>query len=66
MLNRKINQNFLNFVTFEGLQEKSAFFKISAETSEARAFLNIFLRFLGLGGSFSYKNFCYKKNVYCY
>ena len=41
------NLNLLNFVTFKGLKEKSAFLKIAAQASEAGDFLDIFLRFLG-------------------
>ena len=45
--------------------EKSVFLKIAAQASEAGDFLNIFLRFLGSWGSFSYQMFVIKKNVYC-
>ena len=45
--------------------EKSVFLKIAAQASEAGDFLNIFLRFLGFWGSFSYQMFVIKKNVYC-
>ena len=38
------------------------FFKIAAQKFEAGDFLDIFLRFLGFPGSFSYENFSYKKN----
>ena len=37
------------------------FLKIVAQGFEAGNFLNIFLRFLVFWGSFSYKNFSYKK-----
>ena len=37
------------------------FAKIAVELFEAGDFLNIFLRFWGFWGSFSYKNFSYKK-----
>ena len=43
-----------NFVTFKKLQK-------SAHAFEAEDFLNIFVRFWGFRGSFSYKNFSYKK-----
>ena len=45
---------------------KSAFLKFAAQVFEAGDFLTfseIFLRFLGFGGSFSNKNF-YQENVY--
>ena len=61
MLNKKKNENLLNFVIFKELQEKSAFLKIAAQAFEAGDFLNIFFRFLGFWGSFSYKNFSLKK-----
>ena len=38
---------FTQFRDFEELQEKSAFFKISAQTFQAEDFVNIFLRFWG-------------------
>ena len=60
ILNRKKKPNLLNFVIFKELKEKSAFLKIAGQASEAGDFLNIFLRFLGFWGSFSYK----KKRVY--
>ena len=44
-----------------GHENESAFLKISAQSSEAGDFLNIFLRFFAFWGSFSYKNFSYKK-----
>ena len=44
--------------------EKSAFKKIATQAFEAGDFLNIFLRFSGFWGSFSYNNFSYEKNVY--
>ena len=37
------------------LKEKLAFLKIAAQVFEAEDFFNIFLRFLGFRGSFSYK-----------
>ena len=48
-------------MTFKGLLEKSVFLKSAAQAFEAEEFLNIFLRFWGCSGSFSYKNFSYKK-----
>ena len=51
----------MNFVTYKGPLEKSAFLKIVAQAFEAGDFLNIFLRFSGFWGLFSYKNFSYKK-----
>ena len=41
------------------------FLKTEGQAFEAGDFLNIFLRFSGFHGSFSYKNFSYTKNV-CY
>ena len=38
--------------------------KTAARAFGANDFLNIFLRFWGFWGSFSYKKFSYKKNVY--
>ena len=46
-----------------GHENESAFLKISAQSSEAGDFLNIFLRFFAFWGSFSYKNFSYKKKT---
>ena len=63
-LHRKKCQTLLNFVTYKGLLEKSAFKKIATQAFEAGDFLNIFLRFSGFWGSFSYNNFSYEKNVY--
>ena len=40
------------------------FLKIAAHAFEDEDFLNIFLRFWGFWGSFSYKNFSHKKIVY--
>ena len=37
--------------------------KIAAQTVEAGDFPNIFLRFWGFGGSFSYNNFSYIKKM---
>ena len=37
------------------------FLKIAAQAFKAGDFLSIFLRFLGFSGSFSYKNFSWKK-----
>ena len=37
------------------------FLKIEAQAFDAGDFLNIFLRFLGVCGSFSYKQFSYRK-----
>ena len=50
-----------NSVTFKKLKQKSAFLKISAQVFEAGDFLNIFLRFSGFSGSFSYKHVSYIK-----
>ena len=52
------------FVTFKELLEKSVLLKIATQAFEAGGFLNIFLRFWAFWGSFSYQNFCYKRNVY--
>ena len=38
-------------------------FKIEAQAFEGGGFLNIFLRFLGFWGSFSYKDFSYMKKT---
>ena len=40
------------------LKEKLAFLKFAAQVFEAEDFFNIFLRFLGLWGSFSDKKKC--------
>ena len=60
-LNKKKSSNLL--VTFKELLEKSAFLKIAAQASEAGDFLNIFLRFWGICGSFTYRNFSYIKKT---
>ena len=39
------------------------FLKIAAQAFEAGDFLNIFLRFWGFSGSFSYNQFSYKEHV---
>ena len=39
------------------------FLKIAAQAFEAGDFLNIFLRFWGFSGSFSYNHFSYKEQV---
>ena len=39
------------------------FAKIAVQAFEAGDFLNIFLRFWGFLGSFSYKNFSHKKKT---
>ena len=41
--------------------KKTVLLKIAAQTFEAGDFLNIFLRFWGFGGSFSYKTCSYKR-----
>ena len=51
----------LNLVSFVTVKELKRFFKIAAQASEARGFLNIFLRFKDFCGSFSYKHFLIKK-----
>ena len=61
ILSNKKCKNLLNFVTFKEAQEKSAFLTIAAQAFVAGDFLNIFLRFGGFRGSFSYKNFSYSK-----
>ena len=43
------------------LLEKPSFLKIAAQAFETGGFLNIFLRFWGFWGSFSYKTFSNKK-----
>ena len=43
--------------------QNSRFLKIEAKAFEAGDFLNIFLRFWGFWGSFSCKNFSYKKKA---
>ena len=52
-------KNLLSFVTFEEVEEKSAILKISAQSSEAVDFPNIFLSFLGFLGSFYQIKFSY-------
>ena len=47
----------MNFVTFQELQEKSAFLKLAAQAFEGRDFLNFFSWFWGFRGSFSYRHF---------
>ena len=42
------------------------FLKIATQAFEARDFFNIFLRFWGFWGSFSYKKFSYKKRRVVY
>ena len=39
------------------------FLQIAAQAFEAGDFLNIFLRFWGFSGSFSYNHFSYKEHV---
>ena len=51
-------------MTFKEPLEKSGFQKIAAQAFKAEDFLNIFLRFWGFWGSFSYKNFLMKRRVY--
>ena len=53
-------EKMLNFNEFRNF-EKSAYLKIAAQAFEGGDFLNIFLRFPGFWGTFSYKNFSYKK-----
>ena len=52
-------KNLLSFVTFEEVEEKSAILKISAQSSEAVDFPNIFLSFLEFLGSFYHIKFSY-------
>ena len=55
---------FTQFCNFQRAQSKiSVFENCSSQAFEAGDF-NIFLKFLGFWGSFSYKTFSYKKNVY--
>ena len=56
ILNKKKAKIYLILSLLKTLQEKSAFLKISAQAFEAGDFLNIFLRFLDIWGSFSYKH----------
>ena len=53
---------FCNF--YRALRKKISVLKSAAQAFEAGYYLNILLRFWAFRGSFSYKNFSYKKNVY--
>ena len=52
---------FTQFCNFKELRKNQPFFEIAAQAFKAGNFLNIFLRFLDFWGSFSDKNFSYKK-----
>ena len=57
------SEKMVKLTQFKDLQEKSMFLKIAVEAFEAGDFLNIFLRFFGFWGLFSYKKFSYKKKM---
>ena len=54
----------LKYSQFLYFLKSSRFLKIAAKAFEAGNFLNIFLTCWSFWGSFSHKNFSYKKNVY--
>ena len=56
-------RKFPQFCIFEKALGKIRVLKSAAQVFEAGNFLNIFLRFWGFCGSFSYKNFSSKKQV---